>query len=145
MLKIASPQELQAELKSIIAFVHASEKPDRQVVASKLRGLADRLAIEKLAGQDTMAKDVVEFLGQIENAMKRGTLPAKWRIWPEWTMGNSAVQINVTVDESHQWEVTSKGLGVGNDRGTDLRKLKAWFWDVFEIGGDRELNWERER
>ena len=145
MQKIASPQELQAELKAIMAFVHASEKPDRQVVASKLRALAGRLATEKLAGQDTMAKDVMEFLGQIEGAMRRETLPASWRIWPEWTLGNSAVQVFVTVDETRQWEVTSKGLGVGNARGTDLRKLKTWFWDVFEIGGDRELNWERER
>jgi len=47
MQKIASPRELQAELKSIIAFVHASEKPDRQVVASKLRELADRISGER--------------------------------------------------------------------------------------------------
>jgi len=44
MLKIASPRELQAELKAIIAFIHHSEKPDREVVASKLRALADRVA-----------------------------------------------------------------------------------------------------
>lgn len=44
MQKIASPRELQAELKAIMAFVHSSEKPDREVVASKLRALADRVA-----------------------------------------------------------------------------------------------------
>jgi len=47
MLKIASPNELQAELKSILAFIqgHGPDgKPNRQVVASKLRGLADRVA-----------------------------------------------------------------------------------------------------
>ena len=44
MNKIASPQELQAELRSIMAFIHASEKPDRDAVASKLRELADRVA-----------------------------------------------------------------------------------------------------
>lgn len=44
MKKIASPQEVQAELRSIMAFVHASEKPDREVVAQKLRELADRVA-----------------------------------------------------------------------------------------------------
>lgn len=58
MLKIASPRELQAELKSIIAFVHASEKPDRQVVASKLRDLADRVGakqdLSKLPGFEAL-------------------------------------------------------------------------------------------
>ena len=45
MKKIASPQELQAELKAIMVFVHASEKPDREVVASKLRELANRVRV----------------------------------------------------------------------------------------------------
>ena len=44
MDKIASPQDLQAELQSLRAFVHASEKPDRQVIAAKLHDLADRVA-----------------------------------------------------------------------------------------------------
>ena len=51
MQKIASPQDLQAELKAIMAFIHASEKPDRQVVASKLRELADHVAGTKSAGR----------------------------------------------------------------------------------------------
>lgn len=44
MNRIASPRDLQAELRSVVAFIHASEKPDRQIVASKLRDLADRVA-----------------------------------------------------------------------------------------------------
>jgi len=59
MQKIASPQDLQAEIKAIMAFVHASEKPDRQVVASKLRDLADRVAAApKMIGKkpDEVAK-----------------------------------------------------------------------------------------
>jgi len=51
MQKIASPQDLQAEIRAIMAFVHASEKPDRQVIASKLRELADRVAASKSAGR----------------------------------------------------------------------------------------------
>jgi hypothetical protein len=47
MRKIATPQDLQAELHGIMAYVHATEKPDRQVVASQLRGLADRLAFQR--------------------------------------------------------------------------------------------------
>jgi hypothetical protein len=44
MDKIATPQDLQAELHSIMALIHASEKPDRQVIASRLNGLADKVA-----------------------------------------------------------------------------------------------------
>ena len=51
MQKIASPQELQAELKAVMAFIHHSEKPDRQVVAAKIRELADRVAGQKYAAR----------------------------------------------------------------------------------------------
>ena len=44
MQKIATPRELQAELKALMAFVHHSTKPDRQVVAAKIRELAERVA-----------------------------------------------------------------------------------------------------
>ena len=47
MKKIASPVELQAELRSLMAFIqgHGPEgKPDRDVVAAKIRDLADRTA-----------------------------------------------------------------------------------------------------
>lgn len=47
MIKIASPQDLQAELRSLMAFVHdhgPEGRPDREVVAAKLRDLADRVA-----------------------------------------------------------------------------------------------------
>ena len=51
MQKIASPQDLQAELKAVMAFIHHSEKPDRQVVAAKIRELADRVAGQKYAAR----------------------------------------------------------------------------------------------
>lgn len=47
MQKIASPVELQAALRDLVAFIHGhgpDGKPDRQVIASKLRELADRVA-----------------------------------------------------------------------------------------------------
>ena len=60
MHKIASPNELQAELRAIMAFIHASEKPDRQVVAEKLSELADRVAdrfkLARSAGEATFKK-----------------------------------------------------------------------------------------
>jgi hypothetical protein len=45
MDKIATPQDLQAELRSILAYVSSdAEKPSRQVLARRLRGLAGRVA-----------------------------------------------------------------------------------------------------
>lgn len=53
MNKIASPTELQAELRSLVAHIQAhgpEGRPDRQVVAAKLRDLADRVAAAKSYG-----------------------------------------------------------------------------------------------
>jgi hypothetical protein len=44
MQKIATPQELQTGLLSILAYVQGTEKPEREKVASDLRELADRVA-----------------------------------------------------------------------------------------------------
>jgi hypothetical protein len=46
MHKIASPQDLQAEIHNILAFIRASERPSRQVIALKFRELADRVAAD---------------------------------------------------------------------------------------------------
>lgn len=54
MRKIASPTELQAELRSIMAFVQGhgpNGKPDRQLIAAKIRELADRVAAHKVEKQ----------------------------------------------------------------------------------------------
>lgn len=44
MEKIASPQDLQAELRSLLAYCQGPTRPSRDLVASKLRDLADRVA-----------------------------------------------------------------------------------------------------
>jgi hypothetical protein len=45
MNKIATPQDFQAELRSISAFVQSHpDKPEREIVAAKLRDLANRVA-----------------------------------------------------------------------------------------------------
>jgi hypothetical protein len=62
MKKIASPVELQAELRSIMAFIHASEKPDRQVIAQKLRDLANRTA----NWRDQAEKDAKKLYGYLK-------------------------------------------------------------------------------
>ena len=43
MRKIASPQDLQAELRRLLAYSQ-SDQPSREMLASELRGLADRVA-----------------------------------------------------------------------------------------------------
>jgi len=58
MLKIATPQELQAEIRAIMAFIHHSEKPDRQVIVSKLNELADRVAARKRAPKVKLPKSI---------------------------------------------------------------------------------------
>jgi len=45
MDKIASPQDLQTELRRIMAYCQGSENPSRDVLASELRELADRVAV----------------------------------------------------------------------------------------------------
>jgi hypothetical protein len=74
-MRIASPNEFQVELRAIMAFIHASEKPDRQVVASKLRDLADRMAASpRMVGQKP--DQVAKYL--LGNTLKTGQ---KVRIW----------------------------------------------------------------
>ena len=92
-MRIASPNELQAELKAIMAFVHASEKPDRQVVAAKIRELADRVAASpRMVGKtpDQVAKWL------LDNTLKTGQ---KVRIW-----------VGRGKDDYHEGTVTSVKL-----------------------------------
>jgi len=44
MDRIASPQDLQAELRRLLAYCESDEKPSREKLASELRDLANRLA-----------------------------------------------------------------------------------------------------
>jgi len=70
MRKIASPQELQSEIHAIMAYIQGPGKPERRVVAAKLRELADRVASGKEAAlvipQDMEAFliDVVRIFGR---------------------------------------------------------------------------------
>jgi len=54
MRKIASPQELGSELRSLETFIQGSEQPSREVIARKLRDLADRLAASPEAEKERM-------------------------------------------------------------------------------------------
>lgn len=46
MRKIASPQDLQAELRQLLAYTQ-EERPSRRVVAAKLQALASRILVAK--------------------------------------------------------------------------------------------------
>lgn len=81
MDKIASPQELQAELEAIRAFVHHSEKPDRQVVASKLRALADRVADPVFSKTATGAADFSRMVSAFMLNPKSNDLHKSVKAW----------------------------------------------------------------
>ena len=49
MKKIASPAELQTELRRLLAYSQ-SEKPSRAKLAAEMRKLADRVAADRVAG-----------------------------------------------------------------------------------------------
>lgn len=71
--RIASPQDLQAEIRAIMAFVHASEKPDRQVIASKLHSLADRVGgSTRMAGpaHASLFQKLVQTVDKFEDSNK---------------------------------------------------------------------------
>jgi hypothetical protein len=52
--KVASPQELQTEIRKILAYCTEASRPSREVIAAELRGLASRLVVgtEGLTGKD---------------------------------------------------------------------------------------------
>jgi hypothetical protein len=74
MDRIASPTELQAELRSLVAFIQGhgpGGKPDRQVLAAKLHDLADRVGKTHVAatpdwpGADKVYSNLYEWLHQL--------------------------------------------------------------------------------
>jgi len=72
MKKIASPQELQSEIRSILAFIHGhgpEGKPARQVVADKLRELADRVAGYGFEVAPASSVEVGDFLVEQDGSM----------------------------------------------------------------------------
>lgn len=75
MKKIASPQDLQAELRRILAYSEGHQ-PLRAVLAAELHTLADRVAAsdKELAGD---AKDLVDDAGSMIRRLQVLTKEAK--------------------------------------------------------------------
>lgn len=59
MEKLASPQDLQAEIRRLLASCEGPERPSREKLAEDLRKLAARVATPKEAG-DNLFYDVVD-------------------------------------------------------------------------------------
>lgn len=67
MKKIATPQDLQAELRQLLAYTQ-SESPERGRIAATLNSLADRLETAKQAKSWTPEGRLMTLLGQLGEA-----------------------------------------------------------------------------
>ena len=71
MDKIASPQDLRAELRNLIAYCNTPQ-PSRQIVASKLRSLANRVSAETTKKEWEIAlKSDEKMLAKIREDIKK--------------------------------------------------------------------------
>ena len=52
MNKIASPQELQSELRKLLAYVESSKEPSREKLAGELGQLASRVTVRRITAGD---------------------------------------------------------------------------------------------
>jgi hypothetical protein len=90
MQKIASPTELQAELCGLIAFIHGhgpDGKPDRRVIASKLRELADRVAGTVTRKDLFKAKDVHELFDLLTRFLGKSPTVGELRDYTNTVLG----------------------------------------------------------
>lgn len=67
MQKIASPQDLQAELRRMLAYCQG-QHPSRQVLASQLRGLSHRLRVK--TASDLPEREIEQTLGRLPGVSK---------------------------------------------------------------------------
>jgi len=66
MQKISSPQDLQAELERLVSLCDGPERPSREVLASELNGLADRLGPSMRQGAYPPAEKLRDDLELVE-------------------------------------------------------------------------------
>ncbi len=114
MQKVATPRELQAELQGLITFVQSSEKPAREVIASKLRTLADRVAGE-------WPPTGFEFFRELDKKSSR-----------DWTMGKDGRDIVFTY---HREPVAHLTFLKAEDK-PPPSKYEWEFEAGFTLGGD---------
>jgi hypothetical protein len=142
MKKIASPQELQAELLSVMAFIHEhghGGQPDRHVITAKLRDLADRVAAGKLkveiikTGPSAVSVKVTGKVGRIDISGKLRSL----HLWDDR---------RPRLEHIDDMTINRAGGGKPVSSTTKRKVLDAAlveivkYWEK-EIQGTRKLNW----
>jgi len=112
MHKIATPQELQTGLLSILAYVQGSENPERTKIAADLRELADRVA----------ATDVT---AAVPSQVKRLTRMVRNEGVEE--KGHEVLVKFKTERDANKFEDRAKGaLGLDDDDDDDDSKYDVW-------------------
>jgi len=94
MNKIASPQELQAELRKLLAYTQ-SDKPSREVIARGLQDLASGVAPQI---PKTAAVDKVPIFSKFETKIAYGQIEAMVR--KQYPFATN-VEFNPGVEKSH--------------------------------------------
>lgn len=77
MDKIATPQELVAQIRQLLAYAQ-SERPSRQKLAGSLQELANRVATNPLRGPDPTPDQIQESRKIIEKLKTRGYAPRSY-------------------------------------------------------------------
>jgi len=88
MKKIATPQDLQAELTQILAYSQ-SERPERGRIAAKLNDLADRLEGTSKTAMDSEEEELYDAIWMIasndgDSYRKKDAKGAVKKAWAEW-------------------------------------------------------------
>jgi hypothetical protein len=116
MDKIASPKELQAELRSVMAFIQGhgpNGKPDRQVIAAKLRDVACRVAAENLFANDGFVVEAGG--GSVAEATFKKLRDGSWGL----LVNNSSVRpgdkvLTITKAGKRSYKIVGKVVWSGN-------------------------------
>lgn len=85
MKKIATPQDLQAELRRLLAYAQ-TERPSREKLAAEMRGLADRVAATGNRDVEKLVEKLDEFLYPPSmHSKSRGDIPGReYRVLMDW-------------------------------------------------------------
>jgi hypothetical protein len=72
MRKIAAPQDLQSELRRLLAYSQ-SHQPSRQVLASELMDLADRVAVKASSSIENTAQKAAASITRLEGILTKAS------------------------------------------------------------------------
>lgn len=119
MRKIADTNELQAELRRLLAYAQ-TEQPSRSVLAGELEALGARLAGDKTAAED--ARAVTDRLFKLKNNKMETAFQAVKTIRQEMDRIPTAAECDPEQDDAFQHIVKAQ-----NEMEECLESLKALF------------------